>query len=90
MILRTPKIDHPAEQVPVRGSQNGVVAGQSMPNVHCTQVLLTGSHRGWAPLQSRSVRQPTQIPAALRQNGVAGRPGQTVVSSSPQVPHTPE
>jgi hypothetical protein len=72
----------------VRGSQNGAAAGQSAPDTHCTQALLTGSHRGVAPAQSASVRHPTQMPAELRQTGVAVMPVQALMASSPQDPHT--
>ena len=75
-------MSHPAEQVPERGSHSGAEIGQSGSEAHCTQAWLTGSQRGAAPEQSASVRQPMQLPAAFRQNGVADPPPQTL--SSPQ------
>jgi hypothetical protein len=57
--------------MPVVGSQNRAVAGQSAEDAHCAQVCRTGSHLGVEPEQSQSVAQPTQIQAGPRQTGVA-------------------
>lgn len=80
-------MNQPAVHVPLRGSHSGATAGQSAVDAHATQARFTGSQRGDPPEQSASVRQPTQMPAAARQNGVADPAGQT--ASSPHAPQIP-
>jgi hypothetical protein len=57
--------------VPVVGSQNRALAGQSAEVTHVTQACRAGSHLGVTPEQSASAPHATQIQAGDRQIGVA-------------------
>jgi hypothetical protein len=57
--------------VPVVGSQNRALAGQSADVTQVTQACRAGSHFGVTPEQSVSAPQATQIHAGPRQIGVA-------------------